>query len=130
MSSWHRHCRGHSIGRVLHFLYHYCGFDVAEHAQIGASKVIYHGKTIATYEFLSDTDIPYFTFQPYLSYGGEDLAKTWEKNQKERVFEAIRDGAPAEPKKCDDCRRLKLRLDMQQDLCDKFHVSKSEVIIK
>lgn len=122
MSSWHRHCRGQSIGRVLHFLYHYCGFDVAEHAQIGQGKVHYHGGIIATYEFLSDTDIPHFKFvsHPHL-HRGEEMVEYWEKAQREKIFEAIRDGEPAKPKSCDECRSLRLKLAMQEEICAKFH---------
>lgn len=128
MPSWHRSYRGQSIGRVLHFLYHYCGFDVAEMAAIGETMVHYHGDVIATYEFLSDTDIPHFKFvsHPRL-HRGDELVQMWEKAQQERVFDAIRDADPTKPEPCKECRILKLKLSMQEDLCKNHHVSKPKV---
>ncbi len=125
MSSWHSSHRGRSIGRVLHFLYYYCGFGVAEKATVGQNKVVYHGKTIATYEFLSDTDIPYFTFLPNLSHSGSDMKAMYEQNQMEKVFEAIRDSGNAPIKSCDECRSLKLRLAMKEELCATYHAKKN-----
>ena len=107
MSSWHRSYRGRSIGRILHFLYHYCGFDIAEHAQIGESRVIYHGRTIANYEFIGDTDIVEFTFLPDSNddYFGQLTNKNiarWERNQKEKLIDALKDQGDAEP--CRACK--------------------------
>lgn len=63
MSFWNY--RGRCIGRVIHFLYHYAGMDVAEHATIDGDRVEYRGKPFATYKW-SDTiglcDVPEFTF--------------------------------------------------------------------
>lgn len=44
--SWWGQYQGESIGKIIHFLYHYCGFDVAEMATIG-NEVKYHGKIIS-----------------------------------------------------------------------------------
>jgi hypothetical protein len=116
MGSWHRQYRGDNIGRVLHFLYHYCGFDVAENATIGNDKVTYHGEVIATFKFLSDTDIPHFTFNPIFSYSGTAMQEMWEENQRTKWHEAIADADDATPKPCDNCRSLRLQLDMQKHL--------------
>lgn len=108
MPSWHRNCRGKSIGRVLHFLYHYCGFNIAEHAIIGNGKVYYPGEhpdnVIATYEWLSDTDIPHFTFQVSRNniLFRENPSSLWQKNQQEKLVEAIKDADDTEGcPKCD-----------------------------
>lgn len=110
MSSWHRQYRGRRLGRILHFLYHYCGFDVAERAQVGQNEITYQGKRIATFEFLSDTDIPYFTFLPNMSYSGTDMQAYYEQNQKTKWAEAIRDGEDTKPEPCQECRNLKIRM--------------------
>lgn len=119
MPSWHRQYRGKSIGRILHFLYHYCGFDVAEKATIGQCEVHYNGNKIATYAFLSDTDIPHFTFlTPDKSYTYRDpnaMREMWETNQKEKVFEAIKDAEDAKPEPCKECRSLRLKAEMWED---------------
>ncbi len=112
MPSWHRQYRGDSIGRVLHFLYHYCGFDVAEMATIGDDKVTYHGEVIATFKFLGDTDIPFFTFMPIKSYSGSDMKAMWDGHQRDRWQEAVADADDRKPEPCKECRSLKLRLDM------------------
>ena len=57
--------RGKSIGRILHYLYKYCGLNVAETALIGDGKVTYHGELFATYEWshtYGGPDYPHFTF--------------------------------------------------------------------
>lgn len=73
MSSWNSQYQGQSIGKILHFLYYYCGFDVAELCTVG-KEVKYHGKTIAskiTWEVekvtlsngdVIEVDVPVFTF--------------------------------------------------------------------
>jgi hypothetical protein len=81
-------------------------------ATIGNDQVIYHGEVIATFKFLSDTDIPYFTFNPIKSYSGSDMQAMWEENQRTKWHEAIADADEKKPEPCSGCRSLKLRLDM------------------
>lgn len=110
MPSWHHQYRGQSAGRILHFLYHYCGFDVAEMAEIGINQITYRGEVIATYRFLSDTDIPHFIFEPIKSYGGHDMKEMWEENQKNNWHVAIADAKDTVPEPCNECKNLKLKL--------------------
>ncbi len=61
-------------GCLMHYLYYYCGLNVADTCIFGDGKTItYFGKKIATYYWFGST--PEFVF-----YG--DNAKTWEENQK------------------------------------------------
>ena len=63
MSFWNY--RGRCIGRVIHFLYHYAGMDVAEHAQIGGDRVEYRGKVFAKFTWsdsFGECDVPVFEF--------------------------------------------------------------------
>lgn len=111
MSSWHRQYRGRSVGRVLHFLYHYCGFDVAEMATIGTEEVVYHGKQIATFKWINERDdIPVFTFLPHLSHSGTDMAAHYEQRQKENLLQALLEQEPIKPEPCQECRNLKIEL--------------------
>jgi hypothetical protein len=79
--------RGRCIGRVIHFLYHYAGMDVAEHATIGSDRVEYRGKAFATYTWsdrFGEADVPVFAF---LSDAGRlDMMQTSKR------AEAIADG--------------------------------------
>lgn len=112
MSGWHRHHRGQSIGRILHFIEAYCGFDVMEHCTVGSDSVHYYGEKIATYEWLPGyEDIPVFEFLPVKSYSGEDLSIARKKNQKEKLLEALMasENLP-EKEPCENCRKLRLRL--------------------
>ena len=60
---------GQSVGRVLHFLYHYIGSHTAERATLGSSTeegvslVKFGDLPIATYTW-TDCDIPVFDFYP------------------------------------------------------------------
>lgn len=112
MGSWNTAHRGRSLGRILHFVYHYTNFDTAEKCQVGEGNIWYHGKVIATYEWLSDTDIPLFKFLPNVNYRGDDLQSLYETNQRNRWAEAIADAQDAKPEECKNCRSLKLRLDI------------------
>lgn len=63
MSFWNY--RGRCIGRVIHFLYHYAGMGVAEHATIGGDRVEYYGKPFAKFTWsdrFGRCDVPEFTF--------------------------------------------------------------------
>lgn len=91
MSWWPYH--GRCTGRILHFLYHYCGFDVAEHATVGDGKVIYWGKDIATFAWsdrFGEADVPVFTF-------AGDLAQAWTATQHDKREAAIVDALPVVP---------------------------------
>lgn len=54
-----------SIGRILHFLYHYCGLHVAETVTVGADGVFLYGKKIAVVEWHGkNKNMPHFNFIP------------------------------------------------------------------
>lgn len=111
MSSWHRQYRGKSSGRIFHFLYHYCGFDIAEKACLkGENEIVYHNEVIASYKFLGDTDIPHFTFNPIFSYSGTPLKEMWDQAQKDKWHIAIADADDAKPEPCNECRSLRLEV--------------------
>jgi hypothetical protein len=62
---WHSSYGGRSIGRVLHFIECLQGFDMSERAEIGGGTVNYHGKVVATYDFVDtpeSNDVPKFQF--------------------------------------------------------------------
>lgn len=89
MSFWRY--RGRCTGRIIHFLYHYCGLDVAEQATIGASDVTYCGQRIATFTWHASfglADVPVFAFE------GEH-ADRWAERQTEKQEEAIADALPS-----------------------------------
>lgn len=88
MSAWRRQYPNRNIGRILHFLYHYCGPEVAERATVGIDQVSYQGEIIAIYEFLGDSNIPFFVF---VAKQAADKVATWERNQKENWSHAVRD---------------------------------------
>jgi hypothetical protein len=124
--SWHRQYRGHSVGRVFHFLYHYCGFDVAEVATVGWDKkegeeepigyVFYYDQQIATFKWINEQDdIPVFTFLPNLSHSGTDMAAYYEQNQKEKLLQALLDQEPAKPVPCQECQSLKIKLAIHKE---------------
>ena len=79
MSFWNQYPAG-SFGRIIHFLYEYCGLNVAEQSTIG-KEVYYGGIKIADVEQkmieIEDykTEIPIFKF-----YGPN--AEYYEKKQK------------------------------------------------
>lgn len=111
---WHRNYRGKSLGRILHFIEFYCGFDVMENCRMGDDwhSITYHGEKIATFEWLPGyEDIPVFKFLPVKSYNGEDLSVERERNQKEKLLEVLM-ASEELPKKgpCKNCERLKLQL--------------------
>lgn len=88
--SWYRY-QGRCIGRVLHFLEHYCGLHGAEYARVGGDYVELHNARIATYgwcESFGEADVPAFTF------AGEQ-AGLWMEAQIEKRDAAIEDGLPA-----------------------------------
>lgn len=49
---------GQSVGRVIHYLYHYVGINIADSSQISSTHVVYHGKTIADIDW--SRGFPYF----------------------------------------------------------------------
>ncbi len=80
--SWYSKYKGRSIGRILHFLYHYTNVDIAGRATISNGTILYCGEVIATYEWEGETDMPVFKF-------ANDF---FNKNQESRKEEAIADG--------------------------------------
>lgn len=51
-----------SVGTILHFLYMYGTFDMAERSLVGDGAVTYHGEEIATFEMSEKYKIPVFKF--------------------------------------------------------------------
>jgi hypothetical protein len=80
--------RGRCTGRVLHFLSHYCGLGIAEHAIIGSDRVrLPSNEPLATYRWstsFGDADMPMFTFAD----------PRHDVEQARRREEAIADGPP------------------------------------
>lgn len=111
MRSWHNQYRGKSIGRILHFVYHYCGFNVMEDCTVGEDSVHYFGKKIATFKWLQAyDDIPVFEF---IDGSAERfLVSAWRENQKEKFFEAVSDCEPKKPEPCRECQSLKVQLNI------------------
>lgn len=96
--SWWRY-RGQCTGRVIHFLYHYMGFDVAEHARVGSGEVTLHGQRVATFtwsERFGEKDVPEFTFT---ADGAIDCAKVQEAKREHAVLDALPDAPLAEGRK-------------------------------
>lgn len=90
--SWWRYC-GRCSGRVLHFLYHYVGFDAAELAVVGNGEVIWHGAKLATFTWstsFSEADVPVFSF-----FG--ERADDYEQNQRDRKAAAFAEALPEQP---------------------------------
>ncbi len=106
MSSYVRDCTGPSIGRVIHFIYHYCGLSISEHICIGQHTVTLYGKPFATFEdktitveglngwkFESDY-VPVFLFDESLDN------KLWIENRQNKLQRvAILESAPYEVKR-------------------------------
>lgn len=84
MPSWNSQYQGQSIGKILHFLYYYCGFNITEECTVG-KEVRYAGKVIAsdiswTIEKVSlsngdqiEIDVPVFTFVDTLHAEAQNL---------------------------------------------------------
>lgn len=51
-SSFYKQYTGKTAGRVLHFIYHYCGYDASERAQVSDNKVFIFNRPIATFKWL------------------------------------------------------------------------------
>ncbi len=65
----------------MHFLYHYCGLNIAETVQVGDEFVTLYGESFATFDWIED-DIPVFTF----TCRNRDI---YEKNQILNMEDAI-----------------------------------------
>jgi hypothetical protein len=51
-----------SLGTVLHFLYMFGNFNMAENCTVGDYKVTYHGEVVATFEWSEKLNVPIFKF--------------------------------------------------------------------
>jgi hypothetical protein len=81
---------------VLHFLYHYCGWDVASYARIGNCEVKYGGDLLATFEWsrkFGEADVPEFTFDTT----HRAFVESWCTAQATKRDLAIRDALPTGP---------------------------------
>ena len=91
MSSHWRY-RGRCIGMVLHFLYHYCGFNVAEYATVGDGKVELYSEQFATFAWSTRfglSDVPEFRFLT-------DADGHYARTQATKSQQAIDDGCELE----------------------------------
>ncbi len=92
--SFYSKYRGKNCGRILHFLEHYCGLHVAEHAKFSDNyQLTYFGKLLATYKWSEKTfegDVPEFEFA--LTDADGRAHKYRQDNQKQNRDEAINDG--------------------------------------
>lgn len=82
--SWYDQYEGQSVGRILHFLYEYCGLNIAEQAIVGNSKIHYpyEGHHIATFTF-DEFDVPTFVFEAN-KFISEESVRTYTKNQADK----------------------------------------------
>lgn len=83
---WYSGCRGRSLGRILHFIESYCGFNIMESCEVGGSQpgigeVHYWGELLATFTW-NHGDIPTFVF-----YGKQ--AKYFTEQQEQHKQEII-----------------------------------------
>lgn len=109
MNSWHNQYRGRTCARIYHFLYYYCNFDISQNAKLIENKIVYHGEELGTFEWLGDTDIPYFTFKK----------EKYAIAQNKYLPSAIHYSDEVKPKSCDNCRNLKLKLQIHGIKVDK-----------
>lgn len=69
-------------GRVIQFIYRYCGLHIGEHVQIGHGDVTLYGEPFATYVWEEgEKNVPVFTFAPKF--------KEFQKIQEQRRAEVV-----------------------------------------
>lgn len=78
------HYRGRSVGRVIHFLHEYLGYNIAEYATVGGEGVHYGDKLVGTIEW--EDDIPHFQFTGIAEHGNKAQAQ-----KKAEVVRRLRD---------------------------------------
>ena len=62
-SNWWPCTKGElTLGTVIHFIYIYGSFHLAESCQVGENEVTYYGEKVATFEMSEKYKIPVFTF--------------------------------------------------------------------
>jgi hypothetical protein len=61
-----------SLGTVLHFIYVYGNFNMAETCTVGSGKVNYQGEEVATFEMSEKYKIPVFKFIDKYKYMTEN----------------------------------------------------------
>lgn len=115
MSSPYRSFRTPCLGRILHFLYYYCGSRVAESVEVHSDAIWYMSEKIATYEVLPDTDIYHFNFL-HGRFATPDIVKCREENQKSLIFKVLRDQGPLPA--CKGCAEKDRLLALQKALHD------------
>lgn len=57
-----------SLGTILHFLYMFGNFNMAETCTVGDYKVTFHGETVATFEWSEKLNVPIFKFIEKYNY--------------------------------------------------------------
>lgn len=82
--SWYCSYRDNSVGRVLHYLYHYLGLHVADSVQVSNKQVTYHGKVIADIDWSGG--YPLFNFQKINSSLHEEQIQHATKKQQQLVI--------------------------------------------
>jgi hypothetical protein len=100
--SWYPY-RGRCIGRVLHFVEHYCGLHLAEHVIVSPDAVMRGEKLLATYTWsdrFREWDVPEFKFAPSAS---EHEANQWRQREA-----AIIDGCALEAPATDKRQAVEL----------------------
>lgn len=96
MSWWTQHKKGQSIGKAMHFLYHYCGYDIANQCLFGSRKCFddqtefyatFLGTEFCTFFWIKikDLDVPIFMFKNR----NEETLFLWNMNQAMKQHIAI-----------------------------------------
>lgn len=74
--------KGRSIGRILHCLAVFCrNYPHLDQTQVGDGKVTLGGKTLATYTWPDEGDVPEFTFVSNGLTDDSDSAEYWTRCQ-------------------------------------------------
>lgn len=64
ITSWWSQYKYPSFGSILHWLYTYGNFDMAEMSIVGKESILYHGKIAAKYKMDNELQMPIFEFNP------------------------------------------------------------------
>lgn len=78
-TGWNRTCPYKSIGSIIHWIYVYCGLNIAERITVSIDHVNLNDKIYATFILDDEYEIPVFTFlndnDEYLSMSQEAYLK-------------------------------------------------------
>jgi hypothetical protein len=77
--SWYSQYRGKSCGRILHYIYCYCGLTHAEEIMVGVDSLEYCGTLFATFKWVRDEafdlEYPVFSFKKQVYNEEQDEKK-------------------------------------------------------